>query len=144
MNWARRLKRVFGVEIEQCVRCGGRLKVIASIEEPDLIERILAHRRNGGKRRRRRPRSGRERRRRLPCLDSADCLVLVLLRCDIGRCCAREREAHVRRVQRHECRRAAGYDADSPARFAGAFDTMAVTRHRRRRGKVVQKSYPPV
>ena len=44
MNWARRLKRVFGVEIEQCVRCGGRLKVIASIEEPELIERILAHR----------------------------------------------------------------------------------------------------
>jgi hypothetical protein len=28
MNWARRLKRVFGIEIEQCVRCGGRLKVI--------------------------------------------------------------------------------------------------------------------
>ena len=37
--------RVFGIEIEQCVRCGGRLKVIASIEEPELIERILAHRR---------------------------------------------------------------------------------------------------
>ena len=27
------------------VRCGGRLNVIASIEEPELIERILAHRR---------------------------------------------------------------------------------------------------
>jgi hypothetical protein len=26
MNWARRLKRVFGIEIEQCARCGGRLK----------------------------------------------------------------------------------------------------------------------
>ncbi len=48
MNWARRLKRVFGIEIEQCVRCGGRLKVIASIEEPALIERILAHRREWG------------------------------------------------------------------------------------------------
>ena len=48
MNWARRLKRVFGIEIEQCVRCGGRLKVIASIEEPELIERILAHRRERG------------------------------------------------------------------------------------------------
>ena len=32
MNWARRLKRVFGIEIEQCARCGGKLKVIASIE----------------------------------------------------------------------------------------------------------------
>jgi ribosomal protein S27E len=48
MNWARRLKRVFGIEIEQCVRCGGGLKVIASIEEPELIERILAHRRERG------------------------------------------------------------------------------------------------
>jgi hypothetical protein len=44
MNWARRLKRVFGIEIEQCVRCGGRLRAIASIEEPELIECILAHR----------------------------------------------------------------------------------------------------
>jgi hypothetical protein len=34
MNWARRLRRVFGIEIEQCARCGGRLKVIVSIEEP--------------------------------------------------------------------------------------------------------------
>jgi hypothetical protein len=42
------LKRVFGIEIEHCVRCGGRLKVIASIEEPELIERILAHRRERG------------------------------------------------------------------------------------------------
>jgi hypothetical protein len=47
LNWARRLKRVFGIEIEQCARCGGRLKVIASIEDPELIERILAHRRVG-------------------------------------------------------------------------------------------------
>jgi len=46
LNWARRLKRVFG--IEQCARCGGGLEVIASIEEPELIERILAHRRERG------------------------------------------------------------------------------------------------
>jgi len=48
LNWAHRLKRVFGIEIEQCARCGGRLEVIASIEEPELIERILAHRRERG------------------------------------------------------------------------------------------------
>jgi hypothetical protein len=48
MSWERRLKRVFGIEIKQRVRCGGRLKVIASIEEPELIERILAHRREQG------------------------------------------------------------------------------------------------
>jgi hypothetical protein len=48
MNWAQRLKRVFGIEIERCVRCGGWINVIASIEEPELIERILAHRRERG------------------------------------------------------------------------------------------------
>jgi hypothetical protein len=39
---------VFGGEIEHCVRCGGRLKVIATIEEPELIARILAHQRERG------------------------------------------------------------------------------------------------
>jgi hypothetical protein len=43
MSWARRLKRVFGIEIEDCARCGGKLRVIASIEEPEVIEKILAH-----------------------------------------------------------------------------------------------------
>ena len=43
MNWARRLKRVFGIEIEGCAGCGGKLAVIASIEDPQVIARILAH-----------------------------------------------------------------------------------------------------
>jgi hypothetical protein len=43
MSWARRLRRVFGVEIEGCTRCGGQLKIIASIEEPQLIAKILSH-----------------------------------------------------------------------------------------------------
>ena len=43
MSWARRLKRVFGIEIEDCARCGGKLQVIASIEEPQVIAKILAH-----------------------------------------------------------------------------------------------------
>jgi hypothetical protein len=43
MNWARRLKRVFGIQIEGCARCGGRLKIIASIEEPQVIAKILSH-----------------------------------------------------------------------------------------------------
>ncbi len=43
MNWARRLKRVFGIEIERCARCAGRLRIIASIEEPEVIAKILAH-----------------------------------------------------------------------------------------------------
>jgi hypothetical protein len=44
MSWARRLKRVFDVEIECCARCGGQLKIIASIEEPQLIAKILSER----------------------------------------------------------------------------------------------------
>jgi hypothetical protein len=34
---------VFGVQIEGCARCGGQLKIIASIEEPQLIAKILSH-----------------------------------------------------------------------------------------------------
>jgi hypothetical protein len=41
--WAQRLKRVFAIEIERCLGCGGRLDVIASIEAPALIERILEY-----------------------------------------------------------------------------------------------------
>jgi hypothetical protein len=43
MNWARRLKRVFGIDIEACARCGGKLAIIASIEVPEVIAKILAH-----------------------------------------------------------------------------------------------------
>ena len=42
MSWARLLKRVFDIDIERCV-CGGKLKIIAVIEEPTMIERILTH-----------------------------------------------------------------------------------------------------
>jgi hypothetical protein len=42
MNWARRLKRVLGVELESCPRCGGKLSIIASIEEPDVVAKVLA------------------------------------------------------------------------------------------------------
>ncbi|MEM9388552.1 MAG: transposase, partial [Pseudomonadota bacterium] len=43
MSWAQRLKRVFRIEIERCARCGGKVRVIAAIEDPKVIERILAH-----------------------------------------------------------------------------------------------------
>jgi hypothetical protein len=48
MSWAQRLKRVFGIEINTCTRCGGKLKVIASIEEPEVIAKILAHLQKAG------------------------------------------------------------------------------------------------
>ena len=43
MSWARLLKRVFDIDIEHCPQCGGRLKIIAAIEEPAVIVRILKH-----------------------------------------------------------------------------------------------------
>jgi hypothetical protein len=43
MTWAQRLKRVFGIEIERCEHCGGANKIIASIEDPQVIGRILEH-----------------------------------------------------------------------------------------------------
>ena len=44
MSWARMLKRVFDIDIdiEQCA-CGGWLKFVASIEQPEVIEKILTH-----------------------------------------------------------------------------------------------------
>ena len=43
ISWARLLKRVFDLDLERCPQCGGSLKIIAAIEEPALIERILTH-----------------------------------------------------------------------------------------------------
>ena len=43
MNWAQRLKRVFQIDIESCPECGGCVRVIACIEDPQLIAHILAH-----------------------------------------------------------------------------------------------------
>jgi len=43
MTWAQRLKRVFDIEIETCSECGGKIKIIASIEDSTVIRKILAH-----------------------------------------------------------------------------------------------------
>ena len=43
MGWARLLKRVFDLNLEHCPQCGGDLKIIAAIEEPAVIVRILTH-----------------------------------------------------------------------------------------------------
>jgi hypothetical protein len=43
MSWAQRLKRVFRIDIESCERCGGKVKIIASIDDPQVIAKILSH-----------------------------------------------------------------------------------------------------
>ncbi len=41
MSWARLLKRVF--DIEHCPHCSGTMNIIAAIEDPSVIAKILAH-----------------------------------------------------------------------------------------------------
>ena len=43
MTWAQRLKRVFNIDIETCSKCGGAVRVIACIEDPVVIDKILTH-----------------------------------------------------------------------------------------------------
>ena len=43
MTWAQRLKRVFDIDIESCSECGGDVRIIAYIEDPVVIRKILAH-----------------------------------------------------------------------------------------------------
>lgn len=43
MTWAQRLKRVFNIDIDTCEACGGTVKVIACIEDPQVIKKILDH-----------------------------------------------------------------------------------------------------
>ena len=43
MNWARLLKRVFDLDLEHCPQCGGNFKIIAAIEAPAVIVKILTH-----------------------------------------------------------------------------------------------------
>jgi hypothetical protein len=43
LSWAQRLKRVFDIDVAHCPHCGGPLKIIAAIQNPSAITRILAH-----------------------------------------------------------------------------------------------------
>jgi hypothetical protein len=43
MTWSMRLKLVFNIDITICRYCQGVVKVIACIEERQVIARILAH-----------------------------------------------------------------------------------------------------
>lgn len=42
-SWARLIRKVYRVDPLICPRCGGRMHLIALIEEPAVIERILRH-----------------------------------------------------------------------------------------------------
>ncbi len=37
------MRRVFGFDVLACGRCGGRMRLVATIEQADVIRRILGH-----------------------------------------------------------------------------------------------------
>ena len=37
------MKRVFNIDIETCKDCGGHVKIIACIEDPVVVGKILGH-----------------------------------------------------------------------------------------------------
>lgn len=43
ISWARLLKRVFNIDVTKCNKCNGQMKIIAAIEDPKVIRKILSH-----------------------------------------------------------------------------------------------------
>ena len=43
LTWAERLRRVFNIDIATCPLCGGTMRIIADITDPDIIQKILDH-----------------------------------------------------------------------------------------------------
>ncbi len=43
LSWAKLLKRVFEIDLENCPNCGGALKIIVAIMVRPVIEKILTH-----------------------------------------------------------------------------------------------------
>jgi hypothetical protein len=43
LSWAQLLKRVFQIDMTTCSYCGGQVTLIAAIEDPAVLGKILAH-----------------------------------------------------------------------------------------------------
>ncbi len=41
--WADLLRRIFAIDALACMQCGGRLRLIATIEDPAVVDRIVRH-----------------------------------------------------------------------------------------------------
>jgi len=39
--WAELMKRVFELDVLECERCGGRMRILAAIHQPEAIRKIL-------------------------------------------------------------------------------------------------------
>jgi len=42
LAWAELLRRVFAIDVLECPRCGGRMRLLAAIQPPDVTQAILA------------------------------------------------------------------------------------------------------
>jgi hypothetical protein len=42
-TWAALMHRAFGIDVLACAHCGGRLRLIATLHDPAVIRKILAH-----------------------------------------------------------------------------------------------------
>jgi hypothetical protein len=42
-SWAALMHRAFGIDVLACPNCGGRLRLIATLHDPAVIRKILAH-----------------------------------------------------------------------------------------------------
>ena len=42
-SWAALMRRAFGIDVLACPRCGGRMRLIATVHDPGAIRRLLAH-----------------------------------------------------------------------------------------------------
>ena len=40
-SWSQLMRRVFAIDVLECPRCGGRLRILAAIQSPDAIRKIL-------------------------------------------------------------------------------------------------------
>jgi hypothetical protein len=43
-TWSALMHRAFGIDVLACPHCGGRLRLIATLHDPAVIRKILAHR----------------------------------------------------------------------------------------------------
>jgi hypothetical protein len=43
VRWADLLRRVFEIDVSRCARCGGQLRFIAAIDDPEVARWILGH-----------------------------------------------------------------------------------------------------
>ena len=42
-TWAALMRRVLDLDVLACPRCGGRLRVLATVQDPRAVQAILAH-----------------------------------------------------------------------------------------------------